>query len=131
MPKRERQKLSPAELADMVLESEDLPPEVMARVNKATTEADAEDLELRVNFRWDRQSLELVREAAKVMGNIPYQTYLKQAVIRQARLDLAQAQMQMTTYTAEPSIAPGMVAEDSNRRLERFIEETRKDRKKK
>jgi len=42
-------------------------------------------------FRWGQQQLAIVRRAAKVAG-IPYQTYLKDAVMRRAIGDLRAAQ---------------------------------------
>lgn len=43
-----------------------------------------------VNLRWSREQIDLIRRAAAVYG-IPYQTYLKQAAIRQAVADLRSA----------------------------------------
>jgi len=43
--------------------------------------------EARVNFRWGREQLAIVKRAAAVMG-VPYQTYMKQVVFRQALADL-------------------------------------------
>ena len=41
-------------------------------------------------MRWSRQALEVVREAAELHG-VPYQTYVKQVVFRQALTDLKDA----------------------------------------
>lgn len=46
--------------------------------------------EVRVNFRWGREPLGIVRRAAALHG-VPYQTYLKQAALRQALTDLKDA----------------------------------------
>jgi predicted DNA binding CopG/RHH family protein len=46
--------------------------------------------EERVNMRWDARSLAVVRRAAALAG-VPYQTYVKQTVFRQALSDLRDA----------------------------------------
>jgi predicted DNA binding CopG/RHH family protein len=67
-------------------------PELDAKL-EAMEEAIERDLaarpvdEARVNFRWGREQLAFVKRAAAAMG-IPYQTYIKQAVFRQAAVDL-------------------------------------------
>lgn len=72
------------------------PAEVEARIEKAVAQADHElatrapGSEVRVNFRWGQEQLDLVRQAA-ALADIPYQTYLKQAVYRQAVADLKDA----------------------------------------
>ena len=43
--------------------------------------------ETRVSFRWGKEQLAIVKEAACAIG-VPYQTYLKQAVFNQALSDL-------------------------------------------
>jgi predicted DNA binding CopG/RHH family protein len=43
--------------------------------------------EVRVHLRWNREQIEIVKRAAARRG-VPYQTYLKQAVMRQALTDL-------------------------------------------
>ena len=46
--------------------------------------------ERRLSLRWSSDQVELIRRAAAIYG-IPYQTYLKQAAVRQAIADLASA----------------------------------------
>jgi predicted DNA binding CopG/RHH family protein len=58
---------------------------------QAERDATREIQELRVNLRWSRDHVELIRRAAAVYG-ITYQTYLKQAAVRQALADLKAAQ---------------------------------------
>jgi predicted DNA binding CopG/RHH family protein len=41
----------------------------------------------RVNLRWSKDQVDLIRRAAAIYG-ITYQTYLKQAAVRQALADL-------------------------------------------
>lgn len=74
-----------------------MPPELTSRVEEAIGEADryvaslqAGNHEVRVNFRWSARQLELVQQAADLMG-VPYQSYLKQAALRQALTDLKAA----------------------------------------
>ncbi len=79
------------ELADITF-----PADVETRIEEAVAQAD-QDLaahtpgtEVRVNFRWGQKQLDLVRQAA-ALADVPYQTYLKQAVYRQAVADLKDA----------------------------------------
>jgi hypothetical protein len=65
----------------------DLPPELDAKVRAMTAQAERDVEEARVNFRWGRAQLEVVRLAAGLMG-VPYQTYIKQVVYRQAVADI-------------------------------------------
>lgn len=53
-----------------------------------TTDDPKEDV--RVNFRWTKTQLDKVKEAAALIG-VPYQTYLKLVVWRQAVADLKAA----------------------------------------
>lgn len=62
-------------------------PEQSARAEAAIRQADCEFVEARVNFRWGQEQVELVKKAAQAIG-VPYQTYIKQVVYRQALEDL-------------------------------------------
>ncbi len=64
--------------------------ELDARINAAVTAADEEIEATRVNFRWGLSQVRVVKRAAELAG-VPYQTYLKQAVYRQAVQDLKDA----------------------------------------
>ena len=55
-----------------------------------TKTADEEIAAARVNFRWGRDQVELVKRVAQIMG-VPYQTYIKQVVYKQALADLKEA----------------------------------------
>ncbi len=71
-------------------------PELEAKLEAMEAETERELAErpadeARVNFRWGREQLDLVRRAAAAMG-VPYQTYIKQAAFRQAALDLQMMQ---------------------------------------
>jgi predicted DNA binding CopG/RHH family protein len=48
--------------------------------------------ELQLNIRWSREQVDIVKQAAALHG-MPYQTYLKQAAIRQAIADLKDAKI--------------------------------------
>lgn len=61
----------------------EMPAEVVAKVDAMISQADEEDELARVNFRWSKEALEIVRQAAKLMG-IPYQTFIKQTVFEHA-----------------------------------------------
>jgi predicted DNA binding CopG/RHH family protein len=62
-----------------------------AAAREQIRQADSERADVSVTFRWGQQQLAIVRRAAKVAG-IPYQTYLKDAVMRRAIDDLRAAQ---------------------------------------
>jgi hypothetical protein len=72
----------------------DLGPEEAAEWNAKIEQAEADIAELKkavhVNFRWTVAQLELVKRAAALHG-VPYQTYLKEATVRQALADLKAA----------------------------------------
>src|SRR2546422_11048745 len=65
----------------------ELPAKLDARVRAMTKTADEEIEAARVNFRWGREQVELVKRVAQLMG-VPYQTYIKQVVYKQALADL-------------------------------------------
>jgi predicted DNA binding CopG/RHH family protein len=70
------------------LDNVELSPEIDAQISQITASAEAEIAATRVNFRWEKQPLDLVKKVAETMG-IPYQTYMKQAIYRQAIEDLS------------------------------------------
>jgi predicted DNA binding CopG/RHH family protein len=61
----------------------ELDPEIDAKVDRMTEEADAEIEATRVNFRWGKEQLDVVKRAARSMG-VPYQTLIKFVVYKQA-----------------------------------------------
>jgi predicted DNA binding CopG/RHH family protein len=70
----------------------ELSPEEDEHAQQAIEQAEhdiAELDEVRVNFRWGRAQLDLVKRAAASYG-VPYQTYLKMVVLRAAQADLEQ-----------------------------------------
>ncbi|MCA9805097.1 MAG: hypothetical protein KC777_24175 [Cyanobacteria bacterium HKST-UBA02] len=81
--KFDRKKLKPA--GEYVME-----PATSAKVEAMISAADKEISETRVNFRWGKEQLELVKSAAALMG-VPYQTYIKHVVYRQCLQDLKTA----------------------------------------
>jgi len=72
-----------------VLEPEAFAPEqLLAFENQiAQAEADLQTDEVRINFRWQRSQLALIKQAADHIG-IPYQTYMKDVLFRQAAQDI-------------------------------------------
>jgi predicted DNA binding CopG/RHH family protein len=66
-------------------------PEVSELVSHLETEADLEVSAGTVTLRWGRGQIAVVKRAAAILG-VPYQTYLKQVVFRQAVADIEQAQ---------------------------------------
>lgn len=73
------------------LPDEELPPEVDAKVRAMIEQAEREIEETRVNFRWGKVQVDTVKRAAALAG-VPYQTYIKQIVFRQAVADLRAAE---------------------------------------
>jgi predicted DNA binding CopG/RHH family protein len=65
----------------------EMDPETSAKVEKMTAEADAEIEAARVNFRWGKEQLDVVKRAARIMG-VPYQTLIKLLVYQQSLLIL-------------------------------------------
>jgi predicted DNA binding CopG/RHH family protein len=57
---------------------------------QADRDAAAEHAEHRVNMRMAKQQVALIRRAAALYG-VPYQSYIKQAAVRQAIEDLKRA----------------------------------------
>lgn len=61
----------------------ELPEEEDKHISEMIEEAEKELEETRVSFRWGKEQLEVVKQAADLMG-IPYQTFLKLAVYEHA-----------------------------------------------
>jgi predicted DNA binding CopG/RHH family protein len=61
----------------------ELDPETDAKVTRMIAEADKEIEETRVSFRWGKEQLAIVRQAAENMG-VPYQTFIKMCVFQHA-----------------------------------------------
>ncbi len=66
-------------------------PEVSEMVTRMEAEADREVAAGSVTLRWGREQIAVVKRAAALMG-VPYQTYLKQVVFRQALADIERAE---------------------------------------
>ncbi len=73
------------------LPDEELAPEADARARALIEQAERDIEETRVNFRWGRLQVDTVKRAAALAG-VPYQTYIKQVLFRQAVADLRAAQ---------------------------------------
>jgi predicted DNA binding CopG/RHH family protein len=85
----DRGRFDPAEVvADRVEEDAEVSRLVDELEAQADRDADAE--RITVSFRWGKGQLALVKRAASLAG-VPYQTYLKLVVFRQAAEDLARA----------------------------------------
>lgn len=61
----------------------ELDPATDAKVSRMIEEADKEIEETRVSFRWGKEQLAIVRQAAEQMG-VPYQTFIKMCVYQRA-----------------------------------------------
>ena len=64
--------------------------DVSEMVTRLESAADREIAAGTVTFRWGREQIDVVKRAAAILG-VPYQTYLKQVVFRQALSDIEQA----------------------------------------
>lgn len=65
--------------------------EVSEMVTRLEAEADRQIAAGSVTLRWGREQIAVVKRAAALMG-VPYQTYLKQVVFKQALADIEQAE---------------------------------------
>jgi len=65
----------------------ELSPEESAEAERQIAQAESERTDVSTTLRWGRAQLDIVRNAARLAG-VPYQTYLKQVVIRAALMDL-------------------------------------------
>ncbi len=83
---RKKEALNMEVMAERVEED----PAVSELVTRLEQEADAELATRTVTLRWGKEQIDVVKRAAAIMG-VPYQTYLKQVVFRQALCDIEQA----------------------------------------
>ncbi len=75
----------------IVADRVDEDPEVSALVTRLEEAADRELAAGTVTLRWGREQIAVVKRAAALIG-VPYQTYLKQVVFRQAVADIERAE---------------------------------------
>jgi predicted DNA binding CopG/RHH family protein len=73
-------------IADRVVENE----EMSEWITRLEEEADRDIAAGTVTLRWGKEQIDVVKRAAAIVG-VPYQTYLKQVVFRQALADIEQA----------------------------------------
>jgi predicted DNA binding CopG/RHH family protein len=66
-------------------------PQVSEMVTRLEDQADSEIGAATVTLRWGKEQIAVVKRAAAIMG-VPYQTYLKQVVFKQAVADIASAE---------------------------------------
>ena len=76
---------------DVLAERLDEDPDVSELVTRMEREADRELAAGTATFRWGKDQIALVKHAAAIIG-VPYQTYLKQVVFRQAVADIEHAE---------------------------------------
>lgn len=92
MAKQEELQIDMRIVADHVQED----PEVSELVSRLEEEAERELASGSITLRWGRQQIAVVKRAAAMMG-VPYQTYLKQVVFKQALDDIEHAQAVLST----------------------------------
>jgi hypothetical protein len=68
---------------------EERDPAVLQMLREADRDAADEGAEVRVNFRWGPEQLELVKEAARLQG-LPYQVYIKKVLYDRAKADIGE-----------------------------------------
>lgn len=66
-------------------------PEISEWITRLETEAEQDIAAGTVTLRWGKEQIGIVKRAAAFIG-VPYQTYLKQVVFRQALADIEQAE---------------------------------------
>ncbi len=66
-------------------------PEVSDLVSRLEAEADSQVVPRSITLRWGDRQIAVVKRAAAILG-VPYQTYLKQVVFRQAIEDIEHAE---------------------------------------
>ena len=66
-------------------------------VTRLEEQADRDIAAGTVTLRWGKEQIAVVKRAAAIMG-IPYQTYLKQVVFKQALADIEQADAVLTQH---------------------------------
>ena len=69
--------------------------EMSEMVTRLEEQADRDIAAGTVTLRWARKQIAVVKRAAAIMG-VPYQTYLKQVVFKQALADIEQADAVLT-----------------------------------
>ncbi|MGQ9573267.1 MAG: hypothetical protein ACUVV3_08815 [Dehalococcoidia bacterium] len=69
--------------------------EVSEMVTRLEKEADREIAAGVVTLRWGKEQIAVVKRAAAILG-VPYQTYLKQVVFKQALADIERAEAVLT-----------------------------------
>lgn len=69
--------------------------EMSEMVTRLEEQADRDIAAGTVTLRWGKEQIAVVKRAAAIMG-IPYQTYLKQVVFKQALADIEQADAVLT-----------------------------------
>ncbi len=78
-------------------------PQTLELLNAAERE-EQESSEMRVNIRWNRDQVNVIKHAAKLL-DVPYQVYIKQLVIKQAMADIQDAERALASV-AESAKAP-------------------------
>ena len=69
----------------------DVSEEEDTKIQAVIDQAEEDIAAARVSFRWGREQIAIIKRAAALFG-VPYQTYLKEAALRQAIADLKDLQ---------------------------------------
>jgi predicted DNA binding CopG/RHH family protein len=70
-------------------------------VSRLEAAADREIVASTVTLRWGKEQVAVVKRAAAILG-VPYQTYLKQVVFRQALADIERAEAVLKGGSGKP-----------------------------
>jgi predicted DNA binding CopG/RHH family protein len=79
--------------------------EVSELVSRLEAEADQEIAASAITLRWGKAQIAVVKRAAAILG-VPYQTYLKQVVFRQALADIEQAEAVLASGAPSKRASP-------------------------
>ena len=70
----------------------ELSQEMDALINKKIAQAEKDIEQMKMQIRWGVKQIDIVKQAASLMG-IPYQTYVKHVVYRQAIEDIEKSRL--------------------------------------
>lgn len=70
----------------------ELSDELNELINKKISQAEKDIEQMKMQIRWGTKQIDIVKQAASLMG-IPYQTYVKHVVYRQAIEDIEKSRL--------------------------------------
>jgi len=105
--------------------------ELSKKVERMIKQADSEFEEVRVNFRWGHKQLAVIKRAADLIG-VPYQTYIKSVLMRQAREDIRDfSDTDESSNLYKPSSEPSPVLKERTTNYKATASKTNRKQKQK